>query len=206
MSQVERFFVYGSLSKGMVHFDRIASFIKDIRPAWTLGHCYRLPVGYPVLLESDPYASEVSGDRISGSLVEMEGSDLVFKIFDEFHGHSPLNPEKSLFNKKTVQVGCEDGETHDATVYLLNPAKLPAHSCRIAGGDWMKSLQDAAPLPQTLSEKQMNYVRRLGSSTGREIVPIDLALYRELMKLELIVDKGRRLALTKLGKEVYRFL
>lgn len=206
MNQVERFFVYGSLSKGMVHYDRISTFVKDIKPAWTLGYCYRLPVGYPVLLESDPYASDADGDRISGHLVEIEGQDLVFKIFDEFHGHSPLNPEKSLFNKKTVQVGVDDGTMLDATIYLLNPGKLPAHSCRIAGGDWMKSLQDIPALPQTLSEKQIGYVRRLGSSTGREIVPIDLALYRELMKLELIVDKGRRLALTKLGKEVYRFI
>ncbi len=206
MNQVESFFVYGSLSKGMVHYDRVSAFVRDIKPAWTLGHCYRLPVGYPVLLESDPYASDVDGDRISGHILEIEGQDLVFKIFDEFHGHSPLNPEKSLFNKKTVQVGCDDGTMLDATIYLLNPTKLPAHSCRIAGGDWMKSLQDAPALPQTLSEKQIGYVRRLGSSIGREIVPIDLALYRELMKLELIVDKGRRLALTKLGKEVYRFL
>lgn len=206
MNQVERFFVYGSLTKGMVHYDRIASFIKQTQPATTLGHCYRLPVGYPVLLEADPFAPDANVDRIQGQLLEIEGSDLVFKIFDEFHGHSPLNPEKSLFNKKTIQVTLEDGSTLDATVYLLNPAKLPANSCRIAGGDWVKSLQETPALPLCLSEKQIGYVRRLGSSTGREIVPIDLALYRELMKLELIVDKGRRLALTKLGKDVYRFL
>ena len=57
-----------------------------------------------------------------------------------------------------------------------------------------------------LSEKQATYVKRLGKSTSREIVPIDLNLYRELMNLELIVDKGRRLALSKLGLEVYRHL
>ena len=40
-----------------------------------------------------------------------------------------------------------------------------------------------------------------------DIIPIDdLTLYRELMKLELIVDKGRRLALSSLGKEVYNHL
>jgi hypothetical protein len=33
-----------------------------------------------------------------------------------------------------------------------------------------------------------------------------MELYRELMKLELVVDKGRRLALSKLGQEVARYL
>jgi hypothetical protein len=59
---------------------------------------------------------------------------------------------------------------------------------------------------EKLSEKQKSYVQRLGAISGREIVPIDLGLYRELMNLELIVDKGRRLALSKLGQEVYRYL
>ncbi len=57
-----------------------------------------------------------------------------------------------------------------------------------------------------LTERQEAYIKKLGKSTGREIVPIDLPLYRELMNLELIVDKGRRLALSKLGHEVYRNL
>ncbi len=53
-----------------------------------------------------------------------------------------------------------------------------------------------------LSPRQATYVKRLSQITGREIVPIDLDLYRELLKLEIIIDKGRRLALTKLGKMV----
>ncbi len=61
-------------------------------------------------------------------------------------------------------------------------------------------------LKNDLSEKQMDYILRLGKVSGREIVPIDLQLYRELMNLEIIVDKGRRLALSKLGHEIYRFL
>lgn len=57
-----------------------------------------------------------------------------------------------------------------------------------------------------LTEKQASYIKRLNHTSGREIIPIDLNLYRELMKLELIVDKGRRLALSKLGKEVAKSL
>jgi hypothetical protein len=61
-----------------------------------------------------------------------------------------------------------------------------------------------------LTAKQKAYIQRLGLSTGRskgrEIVPIDLGLYRELMHLEIVVDKGRRLALTELGQELCRML
>ncbi len=53
-----------------------------------------------------------------------------------------------------------------------------------------------------LSLRQANYVKKLGQISGRDILPIDLDLYRELMKLGLIIDKGRRLALTDLGKKV----
>lgn len=61
-------------------------------------------------------------------------------------------------------------------------------------------------LTESFWERQKSYVQKLGLTLGREIVPIDLPLYRELMNLELIVDKGRRLALSKLGQEVYRYL
>ena len=57
-----------------------------------------------------------------------------------------------------------------------------------------------------LSEQQKNYIIKLGGSRGRDVVPINLGLYRELMQLDLIVDKGRRLALTKRGKDIYQDL
>lgn len=61
-------------------------------------------------------------------------------------------------------------------------------------------------LSEQLTEKQRSYVVKLGKCSGRDIVPIDLNLYRELLKLELVVDKGRRLALTPLGQNVFKSL
>ena len=99
------------------------------------------------------------------------------------------------------------GEIDDAQIYFFNPKKLSAKAVRIAGGIWQDSLAENPPLTEQLTEKQKSYVLKLGSIRGREILPInDLPLYRELMKLELIVDKGRRLALSSLGKEVYNNL
>jgi hypothetical protein len=93
-----------------------------------------------------------------------------------------------------------------AQVYVLNPMRLPTDSILIKDGDWQTDLKVSPALPAKLTDKQRTYVQKLGASSGREIVPIDLTLYRELMNLELIVDKGRRLALSKLGQEVYRYL
>lgn len=198
-------FVYGSLSEGMVHFNKLAAYAQSVRPGRIHGHCFRLPVGYPVFLAHCEATADLTLAPVGGFLVELSAPDLVYKLLDEYHGVSGLAPEKSVFFKTPVKVEV-DGTLVDAFTYAMNPAKLPPQAEYLPKGDWEDSLKVRPALPETLTEKQTTYVKRLGASTGREIVPIDLALYRELMKLELIVDKGRRLALTKLGKEVYRFL
>jgi hypothetical protein len=93
-----------------------------------------------------------------------------------------------------------------AWTYLLSPEKVPSNAQLIAEGDWEKALRDQPPLSEKLTDKQKRYVLKLGASSGREIIPIDMTLYRELMSLELIVDKGRRLALSRLGQELYQHL
>jgi hypothetical protein len=136
----------------------------------------------------------------------LHAPELIFKLLDEFHGLSLMAPEKSLHFKENIQVRLANGELVSAWVYSMNPAKLPKVAQRIPRGDWLADLRSHPTLPERLTERQANYIRRLAKSSGREIVPIDLALYRELMKLELVIDKGRRLALTTLGKEVARYL
>jgi gamma-glutamylcyclotransferase (GGCT)/AIG2-like uncharacterized protein YtfP len=193
-----KFFVYGSLTEGLVHFDRIKDFVIDKVEATIVGSVYRLKVGYPVFVEQ-------GSDCIAGQLLTIKTSDLMFNLLDVFHGVMPENPAKSLYFRKLIQVNLGQ-EMADAWVYVLNPLKLALDAVYIKSGDWKSDLKSEPCLPEKLTEKQRNYVLRLGSSSGREIVPIDLGLYRELMNLELIVDKGRRLALSKLGTEVYKYL
>lgn len=193
-----KFFVYGSLSEGFVHFEKIKKFIKDSQPAYILGTAYRLKVGYPVVMSS-------GSDKVFGHLLSVEANDTLINILDEMHGYSSLDEAKSLFCRAEVEVSSEQG-TVKAWTYFLNPLKLPTTAQRIEGGDWKASLAQSPALTEKLSERQRAYILRLGASSGREIVPIDLALYRELMNLEMIVDKGRRLALSKLGHEVFRYL
>lgn len=193
-------FVYGSLSEGMVHFGKIKNFVTSCVPAVAMGSVYRLQVGYPVMIRQ-------GNDPIQGFLVELSASDLLIALLDEFYGVNRMDPSKSLHFRETVQV-LADGQSHsiEAQVYVLNPAKLPKTAVKIEKGDWIESLKNKPALTDVLTERQKSYILKLGATSGRDIIPIDLGMYRELMNLEMIVDKGRRLALSKLGVEVYRHL
>lgn len=195
-----RFFVYGSFCEGMVHFSKIQNFVESSVFARVKAAAYRMKVGFPVLVKE-------GSDLVPGQLVELKGSDLLLNLMDEFHGYNRHDPEKSLYSRAEVEVYPEGSSgAVIAWIYFINPSRLPVNAVKIVDGDWQRSIQEQPTLTSKLSEKQVNYLQKLGRSSGREIVPIDLTLYRELMNLELIVDKGRRLALTKLGQEVYRHL
>lgn len=191
-----KFFVYGSMAEGLVHFHKIKDFIIHSVPAKVQGSVFRLKVGFPVLLETGT-------DSVAGHLVTLNCTELLLNLMDEFHGFNRMDEAKSLYFRKETQIL---GSPEQAWTYFLNPKKLPSNAKLIVGGDWQQSLKEQAPLTEKLTERQRTYVLRLGNSTGREIVPIDLQLYRELMNLEMIVDKGRRLALSKTGNEVFRYL
>lgn len=194
-----KLFVYGSLAEGLVHFNKIKDFVTAQTSATILGTAYRLKVGFPVVLEQGQ-------DSVPGFLLNLQVTDLLVHLLDEFHGVNQDDSSKSLYFRKSVEVQTDDGQTDEAWTYFLNPAKLPKNATVIEKGDWLTSLRTQPPLTDLLTEKQKTYVLRLGQSTGREIVPIDLPMYRELMNLEMIVDKGRRIALSKTGHEVFRYL
>src|ERR1700692_522484 len=82
-------FVYGSLMKGMVHHNKVAALIKDVKPATTEGILYRLPVGYPALVEG--------AGTVKGELLTLNSFKDIIKILDEFEGYSMTTPEKSLY-------------------------------------------------------------------------------------------------------------
>ena len=193
-----RLFVYGSMSEGMVHFKRIENLVLSISPARVKARAYRLQVGFPVLVQGE-------SELVPGHLIELKGSDLFLGLLDEFYGYNQFDPAKSLHHRELASVETSEG-LEQAWVYFMNPAKLPKSAVHIEGGDWVGSLQSQPPLTERLTERQATYIQKLGKCKGRDIVPIDLPLYRELMNLELIVDKGRRLALSKLGQEVCRYL
>ncbi len=200
-----RFFVIGSWTEGMLHFQKLRPFVVSYEQASLSAVAYRLPVGFPVLVAQNSGSEPV--DQITGQLVELTYNETLLALMDSLHGVHATDPSKGLHQRSSAQIVKKSGELDEAQVYFFNPKKLTAKAVRISGGVWQESLALNPPLTEQLTEKQKTYVLKLGSVKGRDIVPInDLILYRELMKLELIVDKGRRLALSSLGKEVYNYL
>jgi gamma-glutamylcyclotransferase (GGCT)/AIG2-like uncharacterized protein YtfP len=193
-------FVYGSLARGNIHFSKF--FNEDqITPNVAIrGAAYRLEVGYSVI------STENQSQMVAGELVTCNRSEILLSILDEFHGFSFKTPEKSLFLRILTDIYMEDGSTKKAYVYSINPLKLPKTAKLIENGNWMEDFSKNPPVTEKLKEKEKEYIRKLGNSSGRDIVPIQLELYRGLMNLGMIVDKGRRLALSKLGQEVFRYL
>ncbi len=199
-----RFFVIGSWTEGMLHFQKLRPFIVSYEPATIQAYVYRVPTGFPVLVQK----SDISDyDQILGQLVEIKYDETLISLMDSFFGVHPTDEAKSLHFRRVVKIKKNSGEQEDAQVYLYNPKKLTTKSEKIVGGIWQEALRLNPPVSEQLSEQQKTYILKLGKAKARDIIPVDnLSLYRELMKLELIVDKGRRLALSSLGKDVYKHL
>jgi gamma-glutamylcyclotransferase (GGCT)/AIG2-like uncharacterized protein YtfP len=195
-----RFFAIGSWTEGMLHFEKLKNFIVSYETASIAGSVYRLPVGFPVFVDEGQ-------DEVSGQLIELKVDQTLVSLMDSFHGVHFVDAAKGLHQRIQKTVKKMSGQLEQAQVYIFNPKKLSKKAKLIEGGLWKESLTQEPPVTAQLTEKQITYVLKLGAVKGRDIVPInDLSLYRELMKLELIVDKGRRLALSSLGKEVYNHL
>lgn len=195
-----RFFMIGSWTEGMVHFQKLAPHILSFEKAYINGTVYRLPVGFPVLVNQER-------QNVSGQLIEIQADSTLIALIDTLHGVHPTDFSKGLHIRSEIVVTKANDILESAYTYFFNPKKLTSKAVLIEDAEWKNSLEQQPPLPETLTEKQRSYVLKLGAIKGRDILPIqDLSLYRELMKLDLIVDKGRRLALSNLGKEVYNHL
>jgi|GEM_PF-696389 len=203
---IGRLFVYGSLSKGMVQFEKIKDYIVGVNSAKVNAIAYRLQIGFPALLEPSPEQEVL----IEGQILDLQNLEALWSLLDQFHGVNSLDLKQGLYFRKEVSVFEEkEGDfslNSMAWIYFLNPEKLPLQSVLIENGDWKKSLHENPSIIELLTDRQKQYLKKLGTSNGKEGVSTDLGLYRELIKMELIVDKGRRLALSKLGIEVFRYL
>ncbi len=199
-----RFFVIGSWTEGMLHFQKLRPFIVSYEQASLRGLVYRLAAGFPVIVENID-SSEC--DQIVGQLVEIKTDATLINLMDSFHGVHLTDDSKGVHVRRLTKIQKSSGEIEEAHVYLYNPKKLNSKAKKIEGGVWQDVMKSDPPMTEQLSDRQRTYVLKLGAAKARDIIPInDLSLYRELMKLELIVDKGRRLALSTLGKEVYKHL
>ncbi|OQW50592.1 MAG: hypothetical protein A4S09_02020 [Proteobacteria bacterium SG_bin7] len=193
-------FVYGSFSEGMVHFAKISNYILETFPAQVRGTIYQLEVGYPVLVDG-------GNDIVFGSVVKLKDADLLYKILDEFHGYSLTEPNKSLYLRSSfVANKVPSMEEIRVLGYTLNPVKLPRGATKISDGNWLRAMSEQPSILNTLTERHKGYIKKLAESDRRETIVYPLDVCRDLERMQIIVDKGRRFALTNLGKEVSRFI
>lgn len=193
------FFLYGVYDTNQVCHSRFKDLIVSQRPAQVRGSIYRLSGGMGLF---DPQGES----WISGSFVEIAGPESLLSILDALCGFDPNSLKNSIVVRKEVPTYSSTEDTPTlAHVYCVNlerrtSAKLLAENEVEAFG------QQAGGLVDRLTERHKTYIQKLSQAKGREIVPVDMVLYRELMALELIVDKGRRLALSRQGTEISWFL
>lgn len=189
-----KFFLYGVYDEGQKCFPRFQNLIVSKMPAHALGTLYKLSCGLTML---HPEGETL----IPGTLVELNIEESHWKYLDALNGYDAFNLKKSFLLRKNVEVRGQGEAVINAQAYCWNSERKT--TARIV----TEREETAADiLLNKLTDRQQLYIRKLSQAKGREIVPVDMALYRELMSLELIVDKGRRLALTSLGQEVSLFL
>lgn len=193
------FFLYGAYGEGQPCFGRFKNFIRQAQPVVVCGTMYKLQSGLSLLV------NEGEGS-VSGLAVALDIPDSQWPIFDALNGcHlEPASAKNFIIKEKVVVI---EGELIDTSLdaYCLNPQKK-LQTLGPATGAEAASLTVGGAILSTLTERQKNYIQKLAKVKGREVVPIDLAVSRELISMQLIVDKGRRLALTNLGQEVSCFL
>jgi hypothetical protein len=93
----------------------------------------------------------------------------------------------------------------EVSVYALRPKKLPKNAVPIVDGDWESDFHSQEPLKERFEEDEIQYIEKIGKATGREVIPYT-NMTRKLEKKGLVIDKGRRPALTVYGKEVFKYL
>lgn len=196
----QNFFSYGAFAQGRVHHSKFAQLIENTQRAHVVGEAYRLRSGYPVL------SVQNQGHLIAGDLYTLNVTETFWAIIDELLGYNPSKPEKSFLVRQTVTAWDGQGLPVEAEIYVLNPIRAHHFDKKITNGDWLADLTQYPPLVEQLESRHKEYIAKLSKSRGRDIVPIKLDMYRELMSLQMIVDKGRRLALTQLGQETSYFV
>jgi gamma-glutamylcyclotransferase (GGCT)/AIG2-like uncharacterized protein YtfP len=193
------FFLYGIYAEGQKCFSRFKNLVSHSRPAYVKGTMNKLTCGLPIL--STP------GDQmIPGQLVELNIPESYWPILDALNGYNASNLKKSFLVREAVEVILMEGPSVSAQTYCLNAARSSHVAELLSSESWESVVESSTNLVEKLTERQKTYLQKLSQAKGREIIPVDMALYRELMSLELIIDKGRRIALTRLGLEISHFL
>ena len=193
------FFTYGAFLKGQSHYSKFSKLVVGEKKAFVKANAYRLHCGYPILEISS------AGELIEGTLVELEAPQSFWPILDELLGVTQLEAEKCFLNRCSILTRIDSFTSIEAQTYCINPKKITKAYKKINRYQWSHRINKGLKTLKKLNDQHRQYLSRLSELKGRNTVPIELDLYRELLSMDIIVDRGRRLALTPLGKEICLF-
>ena len=121
---LDRLFVYGTMRQGQTARSLVANSIKKSAKAFTSGHIYAFPMGYPGYTEGD------GKGRVVGEVVWLSDLAATFGLLDAYEGED--------FARVIKQVTTDAGEQIWAWIYTLaDPAAIKLGSL-IEDGDWVR--------------------------------------------------------------------
>ncbi len=122
-------FCYGTLLKGNCNHSHYCADALTIEPAVTTGKLYHLPMGFPVLIESDE-------GQVLGELMTFPDLQVALRRIDRLEGYDVRQPASSMYIRKVRSVTLlASGMTVPAYCYVWQ-APLPTGSVDIPGGYW----------------------------------------------------------------------
>ncbi|HEU0030764.1 MAG TPA: gamma-glutamylcyclotransferase [Kofleriaceae bacterium] len=119
---LDRLFVYGTMRQGQTARSLVANSITRSTRAYTSGHIYAFPMGYPGFVEGD--------GQVVGELLWLTELAATFGLLDAYEGED--------FARVIKQVTTEDGEQIWSWIYTLADPTAVKLGTRIDDGDWVR--------------------------------------------------------------------
>jgi gamma-glutamylcyclotransferase (GGCT)/AIG2-like uncharacterized protein YtfP len=119
-----KLFVYGTLRRGEISFEKLGQATTLAEQAWTKGTLYETIHNYPALRPGD--------DHVYGELYEI--SEEALPVVDEWEGYVG-EPEKNLYYREQKMIQTDRGHEM-AWVYFLSDSKLSILKEKIELGDF----------------------------------------------------------------------
>jgi gamma-glutamylcyclotransferase (GGCT)/AIG2-like uncharacterized protein YtfP len=121
---LDRLFVYGTMRQGQTARSLVANSIKKSAQAFTSGHIYAFPMGYPGYTEGD------GRGKVVGEVVWLTDLAATFGLLDAYEGED--------FARVIKQVTTHDGEKIWAWIYTLADPAAVTLGTLIEDGDWVR--------------------------------------------------------------------
>ena len=127
---VTHIFAYGTLLEGAANHARFCADALTIEPASMQGRLYRLPAGFPAMIE-------VPDGTVYGEAMTFPDLEATLAGIDLLEGYRPDRPEHSLYLRRVQPVTLlRTGETIPAYCYLWR-GPLPEGAVPVPSGRWL---------------------------------------------------------------------